>query len=105
MPEGGLLEVSTAMDDGGQTAVLRVRDTGVGIPREALPHIFDPFFTTKDNQQSTGLGLAVAASILEQHGGEISVNSAPAQGTEFVVSLPLDAPAPVETILAGQEKR
>lgn len=105
MPDGGLLEVSTALDDSGQTVLLRVRDTGIGIPPEALPHIFDPFFTTKDNQQSTGLGLAVAGSILEQHGGEISVNSALGKGTEFVVSLPLDAPAPIEVLLAGQEKR
>ena len=105
MPDGGQLEVATAMDDPGQGVVLRVRDTGMGIPPEALPHIFDPFFTTKDNQQSTGLGLAVAASILEQHGGEISVNSNPGKGTEFIVTLPLDAPVPVETVFAGQEKR
>ncbi len=105
MPEGGLLEISTALDAGGQTVLLRVRDTGVGIPPETLPHIFDPFFTTKDNQQSTGLGLAVASSIVEQHGGEISVNSVPGNGTEFVVALPLDAPAPVEAVFVGHEKR
>ena len=105
MPEGGLLGISTAMDVSGQTVLLRVRDTGIGIPPDTLPHIFDPFFTTKDSQQSTGLGLAVAASILEQHGGEISVNSVPGNGTEFIVSLPLDAPAPVEAVFAGHEKR
>ncbi len=105
MPNGGLLEVSTALDDCRHTVTLRVRDTGIGISPEALPHIFDPFFTTKDNLQSTGLGLAVAGSILEQHGGEISVNSAPGKGSEFVVSFSLDAPAPVDIVLAGQEKR
>jgi two-component system NtrC family sensor kinase len=105
MPDGGLLEVSTALDDSRHAVTLRVRDTGIGIPPDALPHIFDPFFTTKDNLQSTGLGLAVAGSILEQHGGEISVNSAPGKGSEFVVSFLLDAPAPVDVVLAGQEKR
>ena len=105
MPDGGHLEVSTAMGDTREDVAFRVRDTGVGISPETLPHIFDPFFTTKDSQQSTGLGLAVAASILEQHGGEISANSTLGKGTEFVVSMPLDAPAPVEAIFAGQEKR
>jgi len=104
MPDGGQLEVATAMDITEQNVILRVRDTGMGIPPEALPHIFDPFFTTKDNQQSTGLGLAVASSILEQHGGEIFANSIAGKGTEFVISMPLDAPAPVETIFIGQEK-
>ena len=105
MPDGGSLEVSTGLAESGQTAILRVRDTGIGIPPENLPHIFDPFFTTKDNQQSTGLGLAVAHSIIEQHGGEIRVNSIPGKGTEFDVILPLEVPAPVEVILVGQEKR
>jgi two-component system, NtrC family, sensor kinase len=105
MHDGGQLEISTAIGDSGRGVILRVRDTGMGIPPEALPHIFDPFFTTKDNQQSTGLGLAVAHTILEQHGGEISVNSNPGKGTEFIVTLPLDAQVSVEPILAGQEKR
>ncbi len=84
---------------------LRVRDTGMGIPAEVLPHIFDPFFTTKDTQQSTGLGLAVAHSIVEQHGGEITVNSIPGKGSEFKVSLPLDAKVSEGAVLASQEVR
>ena len=56
-----------------------------------MPHIFDPFFTTKEDQNRTGLGLAVAHSIVEQHAGEISVRSTPGEGTEFEVALPVTA--------------
>lgn len=89
MPHGGLLEVSTEMDAASGQARIRMRDSGVGIPPEVLPRIFDPFFTAKEEQQRTGLGLAVARSIMEQHGGEITVESAPGQGTGFVVALPV----------------
>ena len=70
-------------------ASVRVKDTGCGIPPDVLPRIFDPFFTTKEDQNRTGLGLAVAHSIVEQHAGEISVRSAPGEGTEFQVRLPV----------------
>ncbi|MFN7995959.1 MAG: ATP-binding protein [Bryobacteraceae bacterium] len=93
MPHGGFLEVSTEMDAAGEHARIRVRDSGMGIPPEVLPQIFDPFFTTKEEQQRTGLGLAVARSIIEQHGGEITVESSPGKGTEFVVALPVATPA------------
>jgi two-component system NtrC family sensor kinase len=56
-----------------------------------MPRIFDPFFTTKEDQNRTGLGLAVAHSIVEQHGGEITVRSEPGLGTEFQVGLPMAA--------------
>jgi two-component system NtrC family sensor kinase len=92
MPHGGVLEVSTERDGRCGEVKIRVRDTGVGIPPEVLPQIFDPFFTTKEEQQRTGLGLAVARSIVEQHGGEITVTSSPGKGTEFVVALPVGMP-------------
>ena len=60
---------------------MRVKDTGSGIPEDVLPRIFDPFFTTKEDQNRTGLGLAVAHSIVEQHAGEIAVDSTPGEGT------------------------
>jgi two-component system NtrC family sensor kinase len=91
MPKGGLVEISSAIDPGSEQIALRVKDTGSGIPEDALPRIFDPFFTTKEDQNRTGLGLAVAHSIVEQHAGEISVRSIPGQGTEFTVTLPLAA--------------
>ncbi len=88
MPKGGRLVVSTESDGSREHGVVRIKDTGSGIPEEVLPHIFDPFFTTKEDQNRTGLGLAVAHSIVEQHAGEISVRSTPGEGTEFRVALP-----------------
>jgi two-component system NtrC family sensor kinase len=92
MPEGGTLTVETTAA-GEDSVAIRVRDTGSGIPPGLLSQIFEPFFTTKEDQQRTGLGLAVARSIIEQHGGRIEVCSTPRQGTEFVVTLPAEAGA------------
>jgi two-component system, NtrC family, sensor kinase len=105
MPDGGVLEVSTKVDARGPTAILLVRDTGVGIPDEILARIFDPFFTTKDSHQGAGLGLAVAHGIVEQHGGDIVVHSTPGKGSEFRVSLPLGASVNPNTPVATQGKR
>jgi two-component system, NtrC family, sensor kinase len=88
MPKGGKLEIETGLDAASDHEFVRVKDTGCGIPDDVLPRIFDPFFTTKEDQNRTGLGLAVAYSIVEQHAGEISVRSAPGEGTEFMVRLP-----------------
>ena len=101
MPRGGRLTLKTGAVSESVLEV-RVRDTGVGIPREALPHIFEPFFTTKEDQHRTGLGLAVARSIVEQHGGSLEVASTPGRGTEFVVRLPLQ---PAEALLAAAGTR
>jgi two-component system NtrC family sensor kinase len=94
MPKGGTLEVSTEFEKTAEQGVVRVRDTGSGIPADVLPRIFDPFFTTKDDVNRTGLGLAVAAGIVEQHTGEIAVHSTPGEGTEFRVALPATAAVP-----------
>jgi signal transduction histidine kinase len=65
---------------------MTVRDTGVGIPEEALPRLFDPFYTTKPS--GSGLGLAIAYRIMQDHGGLISVSSAPATGTSVALRFP-----------------
>jgi two-component system NtrC family sensor kinase len=91
MPRGGRIEVVTETDAAGSAAVIRVRDTGPGIPPAILPHIFEPFFTTKEDQHRTGMGLAVARTLAEHHGGGITVKSSPEEGTEFEVVLPLGA--------------
>ncbi len=93
MPKGGTLAISTGIDEATDQCVVRIKDTGCGIPADVLPRIFDPFFTTKEDQNRTGLGLAVAHSIVEQHAGDISVRSTPGEGTEFTVRLPMAAAA------------
>ena len=93
MPKGGKLQVATEFDADTEHGVIRVRDTGCGIPADVLPRIFDPFFTTKEDQNRTGLGLAVAHSIVQQHAGDILVDSTPGVGTEFRIVLPMAAVA------------
>ena len=70
-------------------AILSVRDNGSGIPPDVAAKIFDPFFTTKPTNEGTGLGLALSADIIREHGGTITVNTEPGEFTEMVVELPL----------------
>jgi signal transduction histidine kinase len=74
---------------GAPQEVLRItiRDTGEGIRKQDIPHVFDPFFTTKD--YGTGLGLSVVHGIIQEHGGQIEVESELRKGTSFHVLLPL----------------
>ena len=93
LPQGGNLWVSTAAS--GDTAVeLIIRDDGIGIPAEHLPHIFEPFYTTKESGGS-GLGLAISQNIVERHGGHIDLQSVMGQGTRISVVLPIDSQKPV----------
>lgn len=86
----GEIHVSTRPE--GEWAVIRIRDTGVGIPKEHLPRLFAPFFTTKPVGKGTGLGLHVAQKIVAAHGGTIEAASEPGKGTEFTVRLPIQGP-------------
>jgi signal transduction histidine kinase len=63
-------------------------DSGPGIPEEQHSRIFDPFFTTKQVGEGTGLGLFIVASIVEEHDGEIRVETAASGGVRFLISLP-----------------
>ncbi len=76
--------------DDGTYACIFVRDRGMGIAPELLPHIFEPFFTTKDIGEGTGLGLSVAHGIVKEHGGWIAVTSEVGVGTTFEVYLPAE---------------
>jgi signal transduction histidine kinase len=92
MDYDGGLEVEELLVSGGGSALfacIRIRDSGPGIPKELLPDIFTPFFSTKE--QGTGLGLPIAKGILEEHGGDIQVESTNA-GTAFSLLLPLEGP-------------
>jgi two-component system NtrC family sensor kinase len=86
MPRGGWLSVRTRVEEG--TVIAEIADTGEGIQREHIKRIYDPFFTTKGIGRGTGLGLSISYGILQEHGGAISVDSAPGQGTTFRVMLP-----------------
>ncbi len=94
--EGGLLSVGLRRR--GETVVLTVADTGVGIPRSALPRLFEPFFSTKSllggsaEPRGAGLGLSVSFGIVRAAGGRIRVKSREGAGTVFTVRLPI-APA------------
>ncbi|OEU75735.1 MAG: hypothetical protein BA874_10240 [Desulfuromonadales bacterium C00003068] len=87
MPTGGELSIRSWHED--PWLMITISDTGCGIPGENLERIFDPFFTTKD-QQGTGLGLSVSYGIVENHGGDIRVESSVEKGTAFTVRLPLE---------------
>jgi two-component system sensor histidine kinase PilS (NtrC family) len=90
MPQGGELRVGvrTVVAESGRTLMeITVEDTGVGITAAELTQVFEPFFTTKP--QGTGLGLAIAHRIVEDHGGEIRVQSEPWRGSRFTISIPV----------------
>jgi signal transduction histidine kinase len=90
MPNGGDLALTGVVD--GTSVVIKVRDTGMGIPPENLRRIFDPFFTTKGDD-GTGLGLSVSYGIMARHHGNITVESQVGEGTTFTMTLPLHQPA------------
>jgi signal transduction histidine kinase len=84
MPQGGTLTVRTRDEQG--SARIEVSDTGAGIKPEERARLFTPYYTSKPH--GTGLGLAIVQSIISDHGGRISVDSAPGRGTTFIIELP-----------------
>lgn len=115
MSEGGELTIETSNESllasrrhggepvpAGDYVVVKVSDSGIGIPKENLEHIFEPFFTTKEVGAGTGLGLSTVYGIVKQTGGYVLVDSIPGQGTAFTIMLPFHAASssaikPVET--------
>ncbi len=88
-PRGGHVSLAAARE--GDTVVLRVRDTGEGIPAEHLPHVFDRFYKAdpaRTDAGGTGLGLSIVKAIVERHGGAVDVSSTPGAETVFRVRLP-----------------
>jgi CheY-like chemotaxis protein len=123
MPNGGVITVSTSLVELGKDAgsvhpllgpgkhvVLRITDTGPGIPEAIRPRIFDPFFTTKAPGKGTGLGLAMVYGIVKDHGGTIDVRTAAGRGTTFEIHLPASdrlmprLERPAAPPVAGREK-
>ena len=89
-PEGGLVRVR-AEADGDTNVRFSVTDTGPGIPAESLPHLFELFWQARDRRATlgTGLGLSIARGIVESHGGRISVESTPGEGSTFTFTVPV----------------
>jgi two-component system sensor histidine kinase VicK len=90
-PEGGEIRVRSRADN--TRAYIYVRDNGVGIPPEDIPHLFERFYRVEKSRTAdaggTGLGLAIAKEIVVAHGGEITIRSKVGHGTETIIILPL----------------
>ena len=104
MPDGGQLDLKLSLLEvspgdppplpgmaAGRYVMWTVSDTGSGIPPDVLEHVFEPFYTTKGPGEGTGLGLAQVYGIVQQHGGEIDVESKVGEGTRFRIYLPAAA--------------
>ena len=85
MPDGGVLRLGVSRS--GDAVTVTVSDTGCGIPPEVLPTIFEPF-VTYGKADGTGLGMAIVRSVVQEHGGTVSVRSAPNEGTTVEVRVP-----------------
>jgi signal transduction histidine kinase len=88
LPQRGLIRVVAHYDGDNRASVVEVIDNGVGIPPTMMKHMFELFHSTKGNR-GTGLGLAVAKKIVDEHEGSITVKSTPGEGTSFTIRLPI----------------
>jgi two-component system sensor histidine kinase HydH len=86
MPEGGILTLEASASNG--NFLIKVTDTGIGIPPKNLARVFEPYFTTKP--KGSGLGLAITRRIVEAHGGTITVSSEAGRGCRFQITLPIN---------------
>jgi signal transduction histidine kinase len=85
-----IIQIRTELKDS-NNVIIRIADNGTGMTQEVQRKIFDPFFTTKPVGQGTGLGLSISYQIVvEKHGGQLQCISTPGQGTEFLITLPIE---------------
>jgi PAS domain S-box-containing protein len=106
--EGGQIWFAARRE--GDEAIISIRDTGIGIPADVLPHVFDMFMqvdrTTNRSQGGLGIGLTLVRSLVKLHGGEVTARSAgPGSGSEFIVRLPIAHSQPESTVSAPTTKR
>jgi len=88
IPHPGIIKIGTQKM--GDQIQISIKDNGSGMDETTRKRLFEPFYTTKDVGEGTGLGLSISYGIIEQHNGKIDVFSAPGEGTEFLIYLPLD---------------
>ncbi len=88
LPAGLPRRITVTVEAAGERVVVRVTDSGLGIPADVLPQVFSPFFTTKPQGEGTGLGLFISYGLVEGHGGTLTVESRPGAGATFILSLP-----------------
>lgn len=100
MPKGGTLTLRTCLE--GSFVLLKVSDTGIGMPEEVRRRCFEPFFTTK-GQNGTGLGLAMVHGIAQHHMGTIDITSEPGKGTMFTLRLPVSPISPDAPVRFGEK--
>ncbi|MDB5144809.1 MAG: hypothetical protein JWQ66_3522, partial [Mucilaginibacter sp.] len=84
-------EVSVTTSSGNGQVIIKIKDSGVGIPDTIKEKIMQPFFTTKPTGEGTGLGLSLTYDmVVKGHGGSIQVNSVEGEGSEFIIQLPIN---------------
>ena len=90
MPDGGKLEVAAQhLDQDAGRVIIKIKDSGIGIPDELKDNILEPFFSTKKDQNGVGLGLTVVYGIIQRHHGKIWLQSEKDKGTTFFMELPV----------------
>ncbi|MEH2356416.1 ATP-binding protein [Nostoc sp.] len=86
-----------------ENVIIRIADNGVGIPQEIQSRLFDPFFTTKAVGKGTGMGLSISYQIItDKHGGSLQCISSPAQGAEFVITIPIRVGKPAQLLVGDR---
>jgi signal transduction histidine kinase len=102
MPEGGSITIETDIEN--NRAIIRVRDTGMGMTESVRQRCLEPFFSTK-GEHGTGLGLSMVYGIVERHHGELDIESALGKGTTFIIRLPLAEELPADAIASSGKKK
>jgi signal transduction histidine kinase len=88
--EDGAVQIATRYHRNRGLVTISIEDNGTGMDPEMISKVFEPFYTTKKPGQGTGLGLSLSLGIVEEHGGDIQLESAPGSGTKFTILLPVD---------------
>jgi signal transduction histidine kinase len=96
--------IQTRLSEPGDQVVIRIQDNGIGMSEEVQRKLFEQVFTTKPVGVGTGLGLSITRQIVvDKHGGSLNVNSVLGQGSEFIITLPIQADCSIHTQLDSEQ--